>query len=585
MKKLLKIILQGLLKIMLFLYHFLFPNTNKKEKMIEVKKKNTQKQEGIDKPTLSENNSENSGDSKNIFKEHLKFTISPKEIDEEFNKIIEKTFAIKIIFLSEIQKTELREYKKKTLIKVEEELLHNKINKKEDIKKDLENTINKDLQELNKIIKTKETISSKTIEEQERTTSNLNSTTIPLDEQPSIYLKKEEEEENVQIKLPEKQEEPIFPFSNKEQNKENLQAKVTTLLAKETKCSIPPNNVNSLKSSQISENKPLPISSNKETEQKQNIETVLKSTKKSLEQKKEVLPETKKNNPVIEINFKELERKTEAIKTIAVTECNKEELVDKEYEEIEILVEKKIEEVEALLLKTITPEQKEKLTNELKKLQDIKEQVALHKEQDLEDYRLSLEETISFTEIQLITKQLQEFYDKNEFEKKKKLFTETERKTKEEIDKIKQTLIKEQIKKTVHKLEIPLFLSFPFIKNKHFRRLVGGLFIFRSFQFIKNVVFGSKILEENIDLSAIKRGRDALAENIILIEKNKISFEELKQTIFTQYPALLNDEEFLQNVEKLEEKLQKNYKDLVKQEKIVNKYFDKSKVLVRKRKL
>ena len=441
------------------------------------------------------------------------------------------------------------------------------------------------MQELNKIIKTKETISSKTIEEQERTTSNLNFTTIPLDEQPSIYLKKEEEEENVQIKFPEKQEEPIFPFSNKEQNKENLQAKVTTLLAKETKCSIPPNNVNSLKSSQISENKPLPISSNKETEQKQNIETVLKSTKKSLEQKKEVLPETKKNNPVIEINFKELERKTEAIKTIAVTECNKEELVDKEYEEIEILVEKKIEEVEALLLKTITPEQKEKLTNELKKLQDIKEQVALHKEQDLEDYRLSLEETISFTEIQLITKQLQEFYDKNEFEKKKKLFTETERKTKEEIDKIKQTLIKEQIKKTVHKLEIPLFLSFPFIKNKHFRRLVGGLFIFRSFQFIKNVVFGSKILEENIDLSAIKRGRDALAENIILIEKNKISFEELKQTIFTQYPALLNDEEFLQNVEKLEEKLQKNYKDLVKQEKIVNKYFDKSKVLVRKRKL
>ena len=52
-----------------------------------------------------------------------------------------------------------------------------------------------------------------------------------------------------------------------------------------------------------------------------------------------------------------------------------------------------------------------------------------------------------------------------------------------------------------------------------------------------------------------------------------------------KYPELLEDEDFMKDINNLEEKLKKHYEKLMKQDALVNKYFDKSKNLTRKRKL
>ncbi len=217
-------------------------------------------------------------------------------------------------------------------------------------------------------------------------------------------------------------------------------------------------------------------------------------------------------------------------------------------------------------------------------MQDTKEKVMLHKEQDLEELRVSLEESIPENEIEEVLKKLQELTEDEKLEKKKQEFLQLEQKSHKEIEEYKKRKIKEQCKKTLHRLEIPLFLSFPFIKNKHFRRFVKSLFVFKSFSFLKNLLFGPKYTEEEIDLSTIKKGSDALEESIAITEKNKMSFVNLKTSILQKYPDLLKDPEFINTLNGLELKLNEEQEKLIKQEKVVNKYFDKSQVLIRKRK-
>ena len=98
------------------------------------------------------------------------------------------------------------------------------------------------------------------------------------------------------------------------------------------------------------------------------------------------------------------------------------------------------------------------------------------------------------------------------------------------------------------------------------------------------MLFGIPSDYELIDLSYLQKGHYALQESIGITVKNLSTLEEIKRTTLIKYPELGEDEEFLSYINKIEEKLEKNYQNLLKKDKVVNKYFNKSKVLVRKRK-
>ncbi len=246
---------------------------------------------------------------------------------------------------------------------------------------------------------------------------------------------------------------------------------------------------------------------------------------------------------------------------------------------IENIIEEKIIKLEDLLEKPLSDEQRIKITKELDKLKTMQEEVDSHKKSDIEELRLSLEETIPIDEIEYINQKLKKFTNEEEL-----VYKSLENKSKQELEKLEQIIIKDSFKKTSKMLEIPLYLSFPFIKNKYFRKFVGGLFIFRSFTMIKNLIFGVRNPYADIDLLSIQRGSDALTKSISITENNIASFQELKEAILLKYPQLQYDIDFMNDLNTTEENLYKNYEKLLKKDKVVKKYFNKSKILIRKRK-
>ena len=287
----------------------------------------------------------------------------------------------------------------------------------------------------------------------------------------------------------------------------------------------------------------------------------------------------------INLNLNSIELENNQMIKLTKIEIQKEDLMDKNYEKMEELLDERIKEIEFFLQKNLSSIQKTKLENELIKLKETKKQLYFYKEKDIEELRISLEENIPVEELLIISEKLRKLTEMEELDRKKALIKKTEKKAEKEIQEIEKKLIKESFKKTLRRLEIPLFLSFPFIKNKHFRKFVSGLFLFRTFGFIKNLLFGITDIEEFEDLSYIKRGSDALKESITLTEKNIGTFLNLKNETFRKYPELLQDKDFINDMKTLEQKLKNNYEKLLQQEKTVQKYFSKSKVLIRKKSL
>ncbi len=575
MKKLFQKILNWILNLLFSLFHLFTSTKNKEKEMTKQQLEKLQKTNESSYKKEEETDTTPNG-SRNLFKEHLQLeqikALSKEELEEEIYKIIEKIYKIKRDDLSSIQKENLKKYIEKMIKNLEEEITKKKLIQKEEIQKVMEEKVKKDFQEKKEIYFVIEEIPQ---EKKEKSEQNYNNSF-----QKEIYQSPN------QIKDQQQKSETLlneeFKTNKVVDNFDHLSTEAIVHLDQT-------NEVISIKE-QAEDHLPFLFMEEIPTIEEKKLQEERKFPEKN--SKEETIPENKPENkkqqvslnkkeslPIITINLSELELENNILIENARKEYTKEDLIDKEYEKIEALLNEKIQNLENLLQKNTSQEQKEKIQKELAKIQDVKEKVLLHQEQDLEELRVSLEESIPQDE-----KQLQELTEDKKLEKKKQEFLQLKQKTSQEIEEYKKRKIKEELKKTLHRLEIPLFLSFPFIKNKYFRRFVKGLFIFRSFFFLKNLIFKSKFEEDIIDLSTIKRGSDALEESIAITEKNKLLFDNLKISIIQKYPDLLNDLQFTNTLNELELKLNEEYEKLLKQEKVVNKYFDKSQILIRKRK-
>ncbi len=621
MKKILIKMIVTVKKIFLFLLNIFFNKETKKKKTNT--KNNQQYQENLEKKkeTFLKNTQESDEEAnsqRELFKEFVHKEKAPlinrETIEIEFYKLIEKTFKLKIKDLPKEKKKKLEEYTTKTIIvKMEEKITENKIEKKEELEKVLKEQLKKDIEkkgyhfealvENPNLYETKENrffkneITEKKIiafipSETKSEVINLNN--------DSEEKKEESIKQNPVVEQPleieKKQTEILDPLLVEMEiikEKKDIETKQNTENIEKVRLEEYLNNIEIEKKKEELDTEEILITIpeiKQAMEKKQEQEIPPKVEKEveivNEEKKKKIEKEEEKKEKLrnIQIDITKLELENNKVIEKATKEYQKEDFIDKEYEVIERLLEEKIAKLENLLHNPLTNEQKIKITKELDKLKTTKKQIAFHKEKDLEEVRLSLEEIIPLEEINLINQELNKFTDEEELKRKELLFQNVEQKSKLELENIEQILIKESFRKTVRRLEIPLFLSFPFIKNKHFRRLIGGLFIFRSFGFIKNILIGSQDPLETIDLSAIQRGSDALTESISITEKNIASFNELKNATLSKYPQLKEDIEFLNNLNKIEENLYQNYEKILKQDKTVKKYFNKSKVLLRKRK-
>ncbi len=538
---------------------------------------------------------------RNLFKEHVRFKkFSHEDIKIELNKVLEKIFKVKIRHLSRGEKTSLEKYTKKIILKLEKVEIKNK----EDLREFLEINVKKDKER--NISKKEEKIKEKEVNETLNVDKNVFIPEVIDAKEDEIEEAFEEKRFNTVIKehYPEYKKDVISEAHKDIMNKKEGKLD-DVILKEESVCSVilskeekndeflekkDSNWREDLQGENFLEAKIISSNLAKEDNIKQNNDKLKFNTKQKEvlkavpEKEMEYSKNLEKIMPEV-INFSLVKIENDQVIDKAKKEMEKEDLVDKEYELVEELLDERIIFLEDLLLKDINEEQKVRVKDEIKKLKDIKNKVYIFKEKDLEDLRISLEESISEEELEQLKLKFKKYQEDNKLKQKEILILNATKKSQKKIEEMEILLLKQALKKSFKKLELPLFLSFPFIKNKFFRHLVSGLFVFRSLQFIKNILFGSAIEQEGWDFLEIKKGNDALEEAILLMYKNIVSFKELKKQVFLKYPELINDEEFLIYINNLEKSLQKRYENLQKQDKVVKKYFNKAKVLVRKKKI
>lgn len=603
MKKTIQNTINFLKKIILWLLkHFglTFHTATQKETKETIKKITPPKKIGQTKHTIPIDTNTDTNTTRDLKKEYFHnkeiFLPSKEDLERIMFNFIEKTFKLKIRNLPIALQKELQEYQTKTIQKLIPKITKQEITSKEKVEKALEENLKEDLQKKN--LKLKTLIKKPNLYVEQKKTSQ-NQETIETKQNKNDNESKEEkvketsslfeqiiapillEKELVSTPLNKAMEEITEQIEVQKQSSIKTESK-TLQKTEENQETIFHSLNPEIQSNSFIEKKENTIEEKIEKTDKEDLKKQEYIEKKDFLEKEPQKKEEK--TPEIFLNLTVIEQENNTLIEKAKQEYNKEELIQKNYEKMEKLLEEKIREIEKMLEKALNEIQKNKLKRELNKLKKTKEQLYLYKEKDLEELRISLEENIPLDDLLLVTEKLKHLTETEEIKQKAVLYKDIEKKTQREIQEMEKVLIKESYRRALRRLETPLFLSFPFIKNKHFRRFVSGLFLFRTFGFMKNLILGFPDTYEPIDLSYIQKGSDALVESITLTEQNIHSFHNLKQTALLKYPELIDDELFMKDLNKLEIQLKKNYEKLLEQEKLVNKYFDKSKILIRKRK-
>ncbi len=282
--------------------------------------------------------------------------------------------------------------------------------------------------------------------------------------------------------------------------------------------------------------------------------------------------------PVVSLKESEIEKEEMGL---SIWKLFSENIED--YEEKEIALDNKLEELSTELLKPLTPEEKQVIEKEIEYTKKEQEETKKKKEHHIKQEEKDLEEPIHFEEKEQLKKELKKQYYEEQLELQEKLLKDLDKKTEAETKEIEKKIIKERIRKSSHLLEVPCFLGLPFIKNKYFYAFTMGLFISNHFSFVKRLLFHETKEYQEIDLSYLKQGSDALEHAILKNKQNVIALQQLEQDIYLKYPELKEDEEFLKYMEDLKIDLYLNEQKLRNKQKKTVKYLHRGPKRVLKR--
>lgn len=273
---------------------------------------------------------------------------------------------------------------------------------------------------------------------------------------------------------------------------------------------------------------------------------------------------------------------TEAIED-SKAELEKEDFFDKDYERIEMQINKMLDDIENTRLRygdKLSSRQKNKLEREESKLREAKEHIAYQKNQDVEDEQRALNEYITETEMIGLQNELKKIDEKNKQEVNEEFLRRMEYlqgMTQEQVAQADKRILFKKLNKASFLLEMGSILAFPFIRNRYFFAFTLGLIINNHFNFI-NAFWRRKTHQpDQIDLSRIKQGQDALNGALDVTYQNIVELDMIEQDALARYPELAYDPRFINQITDLRIKLNNNYNKLMKKNKIMETYYGKAK--------
>ena len=508
----------------LFVNFFLlfFPDkkdVNEKKKNISVKKEEAKKVETFENKIHVEEDKASSGDTRNLFAETYVPFFHEVEIRMKIQKAFEKEAKVEIKSLHEEEK-EYKKIEKKILEKVQEKKY------KKDEEKELNLVIKIDVKkEVEKLHEKKEEIikNDKDLDEVSEIEKKEDFSVLEVSE-----LEVVREESVDERKLSEKTEEVVLESFSKMEEKQDVL------------------NENDLK-----------VTSEAHEMEESTFSDILETPV--------VLPLI--SSPILMAVNQELE---------------KENLEEKNYEHLEEKIALQETQLRVLLKEEADEVKKEQVKEELKKIEVLKKDMNEQKELEMSEENKELEEKIPMEEKELVLTELKEVQEKQVKELEEGIFKEFENKSEEQIRNIEKILVKERIQSLARGVEIPMLLSFPFIKNTYFRFFTAGLFLHNHLSFLRNLMWRTSRNYDKIDLSSLHKGKDALKKSQNMIAQNIVLFSQIEQDIFSKYPELKEDEEFLSEIDTIKVKLYTDYYKLKRKEEKMARDLEKIKGKTRK---
>ncbi len=255
---------------------------------------------------------------------------------------------------------------------------------------------------------------------------------------------------------------------------------------------------------------------------------------------------------------------------------------EKQYDHLEEKIALRETQLRVFLKEELDEAKKEQAKNELKKIEVLKKDMNEQKELVLDEEIIQLEEKIPLKEKELVLTELKDMQDKQVKEMEEEIFKEFENKSEEYIKNMEKILVKERIQSLARGIEIPMLLSFPFIKNSYFRIFTASLFLHNHLSFLRNLLWRTPRNYLKSDLSSLDKGKDALKKSQDMIAKNILLFSQIEQNIFSKYPELQEDEEFLNQLDDIKVRLLTDYYILKRKEEKINQNLEKIKGQTRK---
>lgn len=313
------------------------------------------------------------------------------------------------------------------------------------------------------------------------------------------------------------------------------------------------------------------------------IEAKLETIEMTIPEEKEPEKKEEIKNLIKDTEIEAISKTTDAVINDSNSEIKKEEFEDKDYDRLERQINHMLNDITNTFLKygnRLTPNQKKKLEQEEHKLRHTKEIINASKAKDIQHEKNILEEEIHEEEILGLQEELKKMnleYKETVSDNLLKKMDKLENMTHEQIANADKRILMKRLNKASLLLEIGSILAFPFIRNKYFFYFTIGLVIDNHFNFI-NSFWRRKVNQyEPADLSAIKKGQDALNGALDITYKNIVELDYIEQQAINRYPELTYDYEFINRVTNLRIRLNNQYNKLMRKNKIMEKYYLKTK--------
>ena len=255
----------------------------------------------------------------------------------------------------------------------------------------------------------------------------------------------------------------------------------------------------------------------------------------------------------------------------------KEELEDKNYDQVEKDIDKILEEIDDTYEKykdTMPEIQLRKLEAQKAKLEQTKFSVDIHNE------RRHLDELIQENEKQGLKKEIERLKFNHQMDLNNALINKVEdlnNMTQNQVEKIEKMLIKKKMKDAYRAATITSMVAFPFVRTKYFFYFTAGMMVKTFFLQLHSVLRRKSDDLSLPDINSLQRGEDALNEAINTTNDNIEILHYLTNETLSKYPDLRYDIEYMRYVNGLQEKLTNNHSQLTRKKNNVDKLLHRSK--------